>query len=125
MKTIENVTLYKCDFCKKELKRKHAMTNHEIRCNCNPINQRPCLDGCIYAELKEIQYEAGFDDYNTGEPVMKTGTTFFCSLKKQLMLHPKLEYRENGKYLKNVYQNDEEVEQDWMPKECSSYEIGF
>jgi len=123
MKTIENVTLYKCDFCKKELKRKHAMINHEIRCNNNPVNNRPCLNCCIHSELKEIQYEAGYDDYNTGESVMKTGTTFFCSLKKQLMLHPKLEYKENGKYLKNVYQNDEEVEQDWMPKECSSYEI--
>lgn len=125
MKTIENITLYKCDFCKKELKRKHAMVNHEIRCNNNPVNNRPCLNCCIHSELKEIQYEAGYDDYNTGESVMKTGTTFFCSLKKQLMLHPKLEYRENGKYLKNVYQNDEEVEQDWMPKECSSYETGF
>lgn len=125
MKTIENITLYKCDFCKKELKRKHAMINHEIRCNNNPLNNRPCLNCCIHSELKEIQYEAGYDDYNTGESVMKTGTTFFCSLKKQLMLHPKLEYRENGKYLKNVYQNDEEVEQDWMPKECSSYETGF
>jgi len=125
MKTIENVTLYKCDFCKKELKRKHAMINHEIRCNNNPVNNRPCLNCCIHSELKEIQYEAGYDDYNTGESVMKTGTTFFCLLKKQLMLHPKLEYKENGKYLKNVYQNDEEVEQDWMPKECSSYEIGF
>lgn len=25
MKEINNVTIYKCDFCKKELKRKHAM----------------------------------------------------------------------------------------------------
>ncbi len=25
MITIENVTIYKCDFCKKELKRKHSM----------------------------------------------------------------------------------------------------
>jgi len=125
MKTIENVTLYKCDFCKKELKRKHAMVNHEIRCNNNPVNNRPCLNCCIHSELKEIQYEVGYDDYNTGESVMKTGKTFFCSLKKQLMLHPKLEYKENGKYLKNVYQNNEEVEQDWMPKECGFYEIGF
>ena len=68
MKTIENVTLYKCDFCKKELKRKHAMVNHEKKCNCNPINFRACTSGCIYLEREEIDidYEVGYD-YENGE----------------------------------------------------------
>lgn len=125
MKTIENVTLYKCDFCKKELKRKHAMANHEVGCNRNPINNRPCLNACTHLSQTEIEYETGIDDYFTGEPQTRKANTFFCSLKKQLMLHPKLEHKESGKYLKNVYKNSEEVEQDWMPKDCSSYECEF
>jgi len=125
MKIVENVTIYKCDFCKKELKRQHAMAKHELQCNCNPINQRPCLDFCIHLRQKEIEYETGIDDYISGEPILRKANTFFCSLKNQLMLHPKLEYRDNGKYLKNVFENGEEVQQDWMPKECSSHEIGF
>lgn len=125
MKTIENVTIYKCDFCKKELKRKHAMANHEIKCNCNPVNSRPCLDGCIHLTKKEIEYDSGIDDYYSGEPTNKKGTAFFCSLKSEFILHPKLEHTQNGKYLKNVFYKDEEVEQDWMPKECSSFEYGF
>lgn len=119
MKKIENVTIYKCDFCKKELKREHAMFNHEKKCNYNPLNKRPCLEFCKHLERRDVQYEVG-DDFS-GEPIYRTSQTFFCALKNQLMLHPKLEHREDGKYLKNVWQKDEEVEQDWMPKECNDF----
>lgn len=121
MKIIENVTIYKCDFCKKELKRKHAMISHEKKCMNNPDNFRPCLHNCNFLERKSIEYEVG-DDYH-GEPVYRKAETFFCSLKNQLMLHPKLEYREDGEYLKYVVQDDKQVEQDWMPKSCIEFEF--
>lgn len=125
MKTIENVTIYKCDFCKKELKRKHAMKNHEKKCMGNPLNHRPCLNGCIHLTRKEIEYETGLSNYDTGESVYRKQDSFYCKLKKQFMLHPKLEHREDGKYLKNVYHNEEEVEQDWMPKNCDEFSNDF
>ena len=42
-----NITLYYCEFCKKELKRKHAMVNHESKCRNNPTNYQPCFN-CKY-----------------------------------------------------------------------------
>lgn len=65
MKTIENVTIYKCDFCPKELKRKHAMVRHEKYCFRNPINDRPCFS-CEFLEYKqgesfEVHFVAGGD----------------------------------------------------------------
>lgn len=124
MKTIENVTLYKCDFCKKEVKRKHAMFNHELKCAGNPLNHRPCLNGCIHLIRKEIEYEIG-TDYR-GETHYRKVEGFYCNLKNQFLLHPKLEYREDGKCLKHIcYHNEEEIEQDWMPKNCEDFSDGF
>lgn len=122
MKTIENVTIYKCDFCKKELKRKHAMEKHEIRCNKNPVNDRPCLNGCKHLEQKEVSWESGTQNYMTGESNYNYGKAFFCGLHKKFILHPKVE---NEVGLKWVYVSDEETEQEPMPKECESFDDGF
>lgn len=122
MKTIENVTLFRCDFCSKELKRKHAMENHENQCGRNPVNDRPCLNGCVYLETREIEYYTGIDSYISGEPEYRSGTAFYCALKDKFMLHPKLEHKEGIQNLQNVYFQGEEAEQGWMPKECSEYD---
>lgn len=115
MITVENVTIYKCDFCKKELKRKHAMVDHESKCGANPINHRPCLNGCVHLDVKEIEYTRG-DDYN-GDPIYTKGNAFYCKLKDTFMLLPKVE-NESG--LKWVHCGNEEVQQFPMPKECES-----
>jgi len=118
----ENITLYKCDFCKKELKRRHAMETHEERCSGNPVNYRPCL-GCQHLERKEIQYYAGVDDDYSGEPVYRKGKAFFCAKKNKLLLHPKTEYfnwRFNIKYV--TFNGEHEVEQDDMPKQCEIFD---
>lgn len=65
MKTIENITIYKCDFCKKELKRKHAMIKHEKNCLNNPENHKACLNGCMH--LERVNKEVGFDRYYYGD----------------------------------------------------------
>jgi hypothetical protein len=126
LKTIENVTIYKCDFCKKELKRKHAMINHELQCNNNPINQRPCLDGCKYLLRKPIVLDIGIDDYYSGEPTTRTYNGFYCSLKEIYLLHPKIEHK--NKFIKSevIYnEQDVEISQESMPLECGEYKNPF
>lgn len=125
MKTIENITIYKCDFCKKELKRKHAMVNHELKCNNNPQNQRPCLNGCKHLEKRPIEYYSGKDEYYSGEPINNSGEAFYCALKEIFIIHPKVDHNERGNNLKWVYFKNEEVEQESMPKECDKFDYGF
>ena len=58
----ENITVYKCEFCKKKLYRKHAMLKHEDLCNNNPKN----FKACIYCKfLEKIQIDA---HWNFGNP---------------------------------------------------------
>jgi len=123
MKTIENVTIYKCDFCSKELKRKHAMEKHEQQCNCNPINLRPCLNNCQYLERKPVVLGIGREDHITREEITKEYNGFFCSLKNQYLVHPKAEHKNDFIKSEPTYDiNDNEIFQDSMPKDCSQYE---
>src|SRR6185503_10160146 len=83
MKTIENVTIYKCDFCKKELKRKHAMVNHESKCFHNPANFSPCF-GCEHLVKKETSI---YVDTYCGQ-IEKELLLFHCN-KKEIFVHPR------------------------------------
>lgn len=124
MKTIENVTIYKCDFCKKELKRKHAMANHEEKCNNNPDNNRICFNGCQHLERKPIILDIGIDNYHTGEPEQRSYNGFYCAMKKQYLIPPFIENKD-GKNTNAKYGYDskgDEVEQEFMPKECDKYD---
>lgn len=114
----QNVTLYKCEFCNKELKRKHAMENHELSCSGNPINHRACLNGCNYLERVSIEYDTGRLEYGDGEPIFRDGQAFVCTKLNKLLLHPKVE---GESLLRYVYLNKQETEQHDMPKECQHY----
>ncbi len=115
-----NVTIYKCEFCKKELKRKHAMVTHELRCSGNPINKRPCLY-CQHLDRKEISYYSGVDDFFSGEPIYRNGKAFYCKAKDILILHPKTQYLNNRFNLVSVELDGEEVEQEEMPTYCETF----
>lgn len=122
MKTKTNVTLYQCDFCKKELKRKHSMQKHELECNCNPINRRPCLNECKYLERRKIYLGIGRDDYFTGEEITREYNGFYCALKELFLLHPKIEYR--NEFIKDEVTYDDkenEISQESMPLSCEDY----
>jgi len=123
MKILENVTLYKCDFCPKELKRKHALLAHENQCNKNPINHRPCLNGCMHLITKDIEFDAG-RNYN-GDEITRDAKAFYCNLKNTFILHPKLQYKKWWQTLEYVTHEHKEVKQEWMPKECVDYIYGF
>lgn len=118
MKTIENVTIYKCDFCRKELKRKHAMVNHENRCFNNPENYRICFNGCIHLESKndgkeEIHYISGGDD---AIRYVNTPNYFFCNKKKIKIYTPQAEFRGLLEEYPETFEYQEP-----MPKECKSF----
>jgi hypothetical protein len=119
MKTIENVTIYKCDFCKKELKRKHAMENHEIKCNCNPLNSRACTNGCTFLEREiiDVDFEIRYD-YENGETQYSTKqvNAFKCTKFDKLMYPFSIE-KSNA-----LEKHPETFEyQEPMPKECDSF----
>lgn len=113
MKTIENVTIYKCDFCSKELKRKHAMEKHEDLCNNNPKNFKAC-SGCKHLEkiLIDAHWLVGNPDYvdNT-----KQVNVFKCNKLDKLMFPFSIEKRK----LHEKYETFEEQEP--MPNQCDSF----
>jgi len=118
MKTIENITIYKCDFCNKELKRKYAMINHELKCNRNPQNFRPCYY-CEHLESKndgsiEIHYVAGGNFETRHEP---QPNYFFCNKKQIRIYSPQAEF----KGLLETYPETFE-EQEPMPKKCDVFQ---
>lgn len=121
MQTIKNVTIYRCDFCKKELKRKHAMSNHEERCYRNPINDRPCLH-CPNLEQKEIEFYTGIDTYGNCEPIYRASKTFYCKAKDILLLHPKTAYFTGRGSIAWVQLNGVETEQFDMPERCDIFD---
>jgi len=112
MKTIENVTIYKCDFCKKELKRKYAMVKHEIKCFHNPVNFSPCFN-CSNLEKKEVKYY--FDTFQ-GES-SKDLNLFHCKLK-QIFLYPATSD------INNVFELGDDFNEK-MPKECDLFSNDF
>jgi len=119
MKTIENVTIYKCDFCKKELKRKHAMISHESKCDQNPINQKACH---FCEHLETIEKEVEFEKYHQGdgwcdfEPEYKNVKVFRCAKLDKLMFPFSIEKRELHKKWATY------EEQEPMPNKCESFE---
>lgn len=88
---VTNVTIYKCEFCKKELKRKHAMVNHEEICDNNPKNKKACY-GCIHLQEHDTEYyteHRGYDgEYDETE---HKSHCFRCEKFEKLMFTWKAE----------------------------------
>ena len=115
MKIIENVTIYKCDHCGKELKRKHSMIKHEDLCFSNPKNQKACY-GCIYFEETKIDTTfLGCGEY--GEKYNeKTVKCFRCTKLDKLMFPYSIERKELHLKYDHTFEGQEA-----MPKECEGY----
>ncbi len=121
MKTIENITIYKCDHCGKELKRKHAMEKHEKCCWNNPDNNHICFNNCHHLIRKNITLGIGKDEYISGEPITKTYNGFYCSLKNEFLLPKVIENKSDGNAFYGEDEKGNEVEQKSMPKECNDF----
>lgn len=115
---MKEFTGYKCDHCGKLYQREHACETHERKCMKNPVNHRDCLNFCSHLDRRDIEYDTGLTDYLSGEPVYRKSRAFHCNLKKQLMLHPKVENENN---LSWVLLNGEESEQFQMPRKCEEF----
>lgn len=123
MKTIENVTIYKCDFCKKELKRKHSMILHEENCINNPQNYRACMNGCKFLERDkiDIDYETYYD-YETEEQHYRNieVNSFRCSKFDKIMYPFKIEKSNALKKYPKTFEFQES-----MPKQCDSFDNSY
>jgi hypothetical protein len=125
MKIIENITIYRCDFCKKELKLKYAMGIHEEKCNCNPINFRACTNGCAFLDREIIQIDyLSRHDYESGENIYekKQVNSFKCTKFDKIMYPFSIEKSSALKKYPETFEYQEP-----MPKECDSFsnEIEF
>jgi len=115
MITIENVTIYKCVYCGKELKRKSAMTKHEDLCFGNPKNRKACH---FCKHLKEVKINVVFE-YSDGmyrEDIEKSVKSFKCEMLNKLMFPYSIE----RKGLHKKYETFSEQEP--MPNECEHYQ---
>lgn len=84
MRVKENVTLYICEHCKKEMKTLKGMTKHEDICNQNPLNQRLCLH-CEHLEGEEKIITIEGDCHHCDSKIKTTG--FKCKELK-IELYP-------------------------------------
>jgi len=114
MRVIENVAIYKCVYCGKELKRKSAMTRHEERCNNNPKNHKHCLSGCVY--LQKTNVDVYFDSYILGEEGKRFNVECFqCTKLDKLMFPYSIEKRGLHKRF-STFEGQEP-----MPTQCESF----
>ncbi len=113
MKTIEIVTLYKCEFCGKTLRRKHAMARHELLCYSNPKNDTLCLS-CHHLDSKFTMVE---DSHYGGQ---KSATIFFCKKHNHFLHTPQNVIKDNAFEIVGDFTNKP------MLKECKEFcMIGF
>jgi len=104
--------IYKCEYCRKLYQIKNACARHENVCKKNPLNYQPCLDDCKHITTKEFVY--CFDTYQgSSEREVKV---LYCK-KRQVAVCPFW----HNPYDFIVDENDNEVENDFMPKKCENF----
>lgn len=104
--------VFYCDHCNKHGLSKGHMKVHEQWCDSNPENKKACY-GC--ANLKEVEIDAVYFDYNGNDYTRKI-KGFFCE-KLERNLYP-LKVERKGLVEKYPGTFDE---QDPMPKQCEHY----
>ena len=119
MKTIENITLYKCDFCKKIYRKQHACMKHEKYCEKNPDSEdkSPCFS-CKYNTYKEV----GWNYEMCGYVENRTVFVHYCNKLDIHLIPPKRQRLK--RYYEVVYDietHGNEIISEFMPKECDSY----
>lgn len=75
MITIQNTTLYKCEYCRKKYEVKSACENHIPYCPKNPENKHKCFQGC--ANLIKTEKRVDIGDSWGREPLC---TFFTCKV---------------------------------------------
>lgn len=111
----ENITIYKCDFCPKELKKKHAMISHEEKCDKNPKN----LKHCHFCEhLEPVEIEVYIDSYLcSNDGVMTKVKSFKCNKLDKLMYPYSIEKHDLPNKFPDTFEDQEP-----MPNNCDSFQ---
>ena len=87
----KQITAHFCDHCNKLYQREKAAIQHEIVCNKNPNNFRPCF-GCDFLTKKEHSiYRDGY--YGENEIIVNV---LFCTKKKEFLIPPSVEHKRNS-----------------------------
>ena len=108
-----DTTIYKCEFCKKYLIKKHAAIKHEFNCYKNPKNHSACV-GCIFINVEPITYLGGHDYY--GERTDIKGNQFKCE-KLNKTMYPFVLVKKGV-----VEKHPEQFEgQEQMPSNCKDW----
>jgi|SRR3990167_9873198 len=116
MKTIENVKVFVCDFCKKKLFRQHAMLKHEDFCSRNPKNFSAC-SGCVFMKEEETEvYYSNSNIYGDEETTTVKTKAFYCK-KLDKHLYP---FKVVAKGLLEKYPETFEG-QEQMPVKCEHW----
>lgn len=113
---------YFCDHCNKLYLRKNACENHELKCSRNPVNFRPCFQGCRFLTKEKVSIYAGFDNYATGDPVNTNRDFFFCKAKNIFLYTPQNEIKGNHEH---TDENGNDFKNYPMPKSCEEFKNGF
>ena len=116
----ENVTIYKCEFCKKKMFREKAMKNHELFCYKNPENIKACIDckfiETIEKELEFVSYTQG-DGWTDVDYYKKKVDVFRCSRLDKIMYPFKVEKMGINEKYPETFDGQEP-----MPSNCESRE---
>ncbi|HDZ27068.1 hypothetical protein LCGC14_0500910 [marine sediment metagenome] len=95
--------IYRCGYCNKWYLIKKSAEKHEVICNKNPVNDRPCFN-CPLLVKKEYQEE---DEFHHKLDL------FFCEHFEHYLFPPSADHK------KNWIDTGESVP---MPKECDAAE---
>jgi hypothetical protein len=118
MKVIENITLYKCDYCGKKYQKKHFCEAHELKCASNPANYMACTE-CDHAEKREMKYLKEIELLGYGGGVAydheeRSMQAFWC-IKKEHWIYPPTKV--NNPISSEDIEN--EIANEPMPIECN------
>lgn len=115
MITLENVTLYKCEYCSKNNRRKHVIEKHEKFCPHNPNNHHKCFKYCLHLRMENVDSSGAPIDLSV---IYKCPRVEFSCAVLGKKLHS---YKAEKMGLTRKYPNDfKDTER--MPLECGSYE---
>lgn len=98
-------TIYQCEYCKRKMFSRGAMTLHERQCNKNPKNRHMCFKYCLF--LEKSNSDIGDVDFTCGNKLSKYFHKKLYSYKLERFFH-------NADRLKEMVR---------MPLKCMFYEI--
>lgn len=117
MKVLENITLYKCEFCKKKLQVKHAMVRHEEFCSKNPKNIKAC-SMCVFLKETTVEYtKFYFNGYSESEQDVKA-KGFKCEKLNKLLYPTKVEKLDLPNRFPETF-----ADQEPMPNKCEHFSL--